>query len=1424
MKKVLFLVLTLFLFSFSVKADCYEKEYLDWSYNLEPVFTVFNYNDHMDLDVGKYRYAYFLSLSKTRDDVTFNVTDRYNNTMPATDFEEIGIYGVGLYNGIDEETYKIEVYGNAKGKCNGQLITTLNYTVPAYNEYYKTQYCDKYKEHELCQVFTNKTQSMTLDEFKATMGEYDKEQNGGFFRKVLKFLGKIWIYLLCVIIPIVGVSIYYNLKIRKYKKMRNRNEVRRYHKTHLFIFMALLLLSVVRVNASLTCGDATITEGKITSAGWDVNLNVCEWYKTDRNIILGQGGTATGTSTTPEVVGSLGGYSGTDGAKQRGHDTTYQSIYSQDGKSTSTIEVPMCITHWEGGPGQFDAIITCKYDWTKDVYGPCNSNETGCVNGSKFIRQDTGSDSCPVTKKDVPENFTASTSDCNCVKSEDYTSFSYTEANAEIYVVCPIYACKPTKTEIKGWCNATFKVGDDEAYCVNPSDKFPNGIPNNYQTQKFDPTTCASSNSTPDCGFANILIEAAYYNQNHTSGKISYETINMAMRLWSAETELGGFYRIGLAYMMGYDCSEYIAYSIADNPNVYQATLKEITKLYFTLLSEEGIDHSVEGLLNSNTLKSINCATADLGVVCRGKTDTYVQAFALYFNTFFGNAEMQSHLAAIYGGRTTEPISATVTSEIIDEYSVIKVDYREEITAGEKIACADIKAKQKRGETLTEREQKVFDHCNNKITHVIGVVDGQLVDLASGKVVTDLNGDGKINDADFLLLPEATEFEFDYCIKNSCFSKVVYFATCDTVKTEEIKYETVYTTIRYTESAARYSIKKYIACGSGDYQIMFSYDKYEGPGRTWDETTEEEKEPIKTVKVDFYCYDGEMCDDGLSIEESCASKSGGHGTVEVKDPSLSCIVNMRSSISRKSYDYSDFFGVNSKFCKIYCSDTATFYLADKVDIYSGLSFKMDIEYDVFGNNKSNRSLSSIVKMKRDCVSKIFYDNNKFEEDYQWNTIYDGLETNPKSWKELHDNLKKYGLSSAHINEIEYDLYNCNLYSDIPVYRPKNNKIGNVYSRIKELYSAENSYGFNGSKYGYNFDSKLSDTQNNIIYSDVKYGGGANYIGSQNRVGDNYGDITLSHELNNHNGSEFNGGNVSRVTYCTGKKCFEYDRNNKYVLPNDLGDATDRHISTAQGRSIPTNDYAYFSIVNEVDFYNSSRFQVESYTGDINDVTNKAKDSDYTDLDPYLYPVGKDANVLCTGGKCSIDYKISVVETYYRNASSGTSAFKDKIKEFIHSCPIDYESIPTSGNTEVIYRNVSLANMFPTRNPDGSRVMGDNWKSAEDYVNEIEQFIKAHGEHEYYVTHLEYSYTLTQDAIKKIKEYNATAAGSKSYNDNSIEKGTCVDVNRQRFKCRTDFITAINNDTNSFGIINNRASSERGVSEYTQDKKKETNKN
>ena len=64
----------------------------------------------------------------------------------------------------------------------------------------------------------------------------------------------------------------------------------------------------------------------------------------------------------------------------------------------------------------------------------------------------------------------------------------------------------------------------------------------------------------------------------------------------------------------------------------------------------------------------------------------------------------------------------------------------------------------------------------------------------------------------------------------------------------------------------------------------------------------------------------------------------------------------------------------------------------------------------------------------------------------------------------------------------------------------------------------------------------------------------------------------------------------------------------------------------------------------------------------------------------------------------------------------------------------------------------------------------------------------------------------------------TTYSDKTYTDNSSEKGSCEPGNKMKLGCKSSFISSINNNTNSFGIVNNRQNSIRGVSEYTTEKK------
>ena len=232
MKKILFIVLLIVISFTKVDAYCNDSELNEWATKVKSKFV-----NSVDINAQELDYAYFLTIEPLRDDIKIKVTDKFGASAYGQTYEysydkiekvdgedEVKkvtekIYGVGCYNNLEEETYKIEVYGGDNSSCKNELLKTLTYTVPRYNRMAKREICETYPEHELCKTYTNKTKNMTEQEFNKVLDEYDKEQKDKF-KKDLTLIEKLLIYALYVIIPFVIVTVIYMIKIKNYKKTR----------------------------------------------------------------------------------------------------------------------------------------------------------------------------------------------------------------------------------------------------------------------------------------------------------------------------------------------------------------------------------------------------------------------------------------------------------------------------------------------------------------------------------------------------------------------------------------------------------------------------------------------------------------------------------------------------------------------------------------------------------------------------------------------------------------------------------------------------------------------------------------------------------------------------------------------------------------------------------------------------------------------------------------------------------------------------------------------------------------------------------------------------------------------------------------------------------------------------------------------------
>ena len=221
--------------------------------------------------------------------------------------------------------------------------------------------------------------------------------------------------------------------------------------------------------------------------------------------------------------------------------------------------------------------------------------------------------------------------------------------------------------------------------------------------------------------------------------------------------------------------------------------------------------------------------------------------------------------------------------------------------------------------------------------------------------------------------------------------------------------------VRYKPPRKTQSVRKYIACGdTSNTQEMYAYFPQETPSQTETDVWTEE-----FFNTGFICDDGGCTNYNTRIDNTSNSCELGDGkydvayTKTIKDPSLACIVKMASKEKRELYDFSNEFGVNTNFCRVYCSDQIEYRLADKTKANSGRPFIYDVR-TYKGDNNENYLFSAVVAEKRSCVSEIYYDH--LPNDVDWKQIY-GL-TNQEN-ADLRDTAKG-GLTWSHLFNIIYD--------------------------------------------------------------------------------------------------------------------------------------------------------------------------------------------------------------------------------------------------------------------------------------------------------------------------------------------------------------------------------------------------------------------
>jgi hypothetical protein len=1188
------------------------------------------------------------------------------------------------------------------------------------------------------------------------------------------------------------------------------------------ISLALLFVFTSNVNASLRCNsddeEVTITETGITDAGFDATLPVCKWRRA-------------------EGYRPHSGYSSYDAALAAGDSLVIHYVESLDAKSLVGQKVPLC----KDPERKVTAKVTCVETVTSTHHykaNDCSSkSQRECTGGCSW---NAGDESTPgscggnngYNYYTCPDGFSPSgrlSSSTTCTRTKEYNydpvtagqdvvaeakaDFGNGTCTADYTLQCPLYICDRTYKNFS-LCTPDFDIAGQPAYCVNPSQPFyQNGESDNYQyDDSFNVFDCASSYSTVDCGYANILIEGAYYN---TSDK----AINTALRLWSVHSGQTGFDKTGVANLTGEDCKT-VTYFTTDENNDYVNVYKQ-THDYIMVVAKDKfydvarlMDHippeengNTRGELNGNTFEAIACLTTSelrnmtkvkkmRGVMCGTEPNAdYRVAFELYFNTLIGNQYMKNHLSKLYGGGNgSKPTAATLQSEYSFEESTssssvetwVEVTFEHEEfwdeIKDEEVECSDAKLAELRtklireGKTASEADaiiNQIKPYCQVKVT------------------VTDEDGNVIVDEQDI-----------KKCIKHfGCRTTTFKFAICDIMnnngKDIEIK-------VKYQREKSSYSVRKYYSCANANVnQTLFAFfkDDDDSDSGLGEATEVGRDEAVTTFSVTNYKCDGGCNDASLRIEgkDSCENDQNNYNGIystKVKDPSLKCIVNLEEPSAKNRYDYSSYFGVNTNFCRVYCSDEAEYVLADKVKAISGRTFMYDIEFPAKNTKELNYKLTSVVKEKRTCLSEIYYSHlynlDDFKTDYGLTDEEFAKLKQSKTFAGLFNVLKeKYSSENEReevLNQIIYDIYNCNFYSektikDAGVEIPKNYKT-TLISKVKNIYKESNNYGLGSDREG----NKTAQTH---AYN-VKYEFGAINKDNNNRI-------------NNVSNTSVFTGKLSSISYCkdrSGNLCYGYDSNNDVASYNYPANrpASKKTYTLFGGKNIdvPTNDYARFTVTSEINYYNNNKYQADYGSGKV--VPGNTNSSLLT-LPSFSYPIDKNAYNLdaCRTSlengvyhRCVVSQVLNPL-SFYRNETAGKLTINENNT---FTCYVDVKkpncddpSKPTcEEKSAALYRNVDPANLFPSGVKEKS-----NWSTAKGLI--IKEFIEANSnkystDNEY----LDFSVTINPTQTKNIKEFNALNG---SYSDELIYNCEKDSEDGYYYNCHSYFLDILRGNSSEY---------------------------
>lgn len=1230
-----------------------------------------------------------------------------------------------------------------------------------------------------------------------------------------------------------------------------------------------------RKQDQLVCGNVTISLQGLHSAPGSAWLNKCLAYS-EWDCKANVEGPEADTGTC-EAKKDRAAYVTTEGIKSAGialvkwecpvvsgkYCAKTIKYATKDASESYGENYTTCVNEYDyrGIPTEV-CTTTCVYEGDVSTCGGANKSVT--FEPNKCFDDENTNFLGAVQEQLNPENHISSSSisytscspfvseyNCDAVNKGCYVSAPGVQAKVENDQNCCGNVCQgctreckesgPSEEGIDGeQFTATYNGTTVPSYCVNQHLLMPQNGKFMWDSS-FNVTACENSLSSKDCGYGYILLKAEV--EKAKGETYNYNVINVALRLWAASDTLGR--------AAGYDNTPGVPVSmtrgfVAPHWNVYvQSAKKENLRRYIKTTNSKGVNlnGSYKNVTELSDLQEVQCSSLnpivstgkDMGVLCTGSSSgyskDYLKSLYLYMLALQGNKMPTSEIFEEEDIRRPYiPSDSSIEYVSIDNdsyYTIIKFKMSREV----EVEC---EAGDPECKTNIYVSTKPFDK---------NVTEAEL----------------KKNPDKYGIISQINNYE--ECKKNICYVKMIDTKKICSEDTEG-ETKTLYYRVITPKSKADMSVKKFVACDSpGSNQIFFSFDKTGTNANNIKYSTEDYTD--STIKVTCPCNPAKKCMNNDIVDrrqDVCETKTNADGSVNteadaknydtyenysIEDPSMNCIINMCYDGQQNQYDYSEKYGVNTKYCKLYCRDEVRFYLANKTKVYTGMQFR----YDVGGKLKKDgiikeqidtndyKYLTSVVREERHCTSIIDYDS--WKQDFNKATNNDDRE------------------------QLIYDLENCNLYDvdDINVTK--------YYEDAKLIVNAD------GSKSKY--------TTVGYIKKTLKCEGNGN------------DDSCASMELEYNSKYSFGineyakdeGQVVSEVKYCSGDNCYKYEcpyatSNLTYkerVAKCDAWSKTEEAEFDPDGENqtttisyknltIPTNQYAAIIISDEVDFSNPIKYKTKVYTGDIEKMEENEELKDgYTQIGKNSFPVELNQRTFVNDPlnrsnwkfvnhkytfrllvdrpnksmhkylgningyqydydyTCyfdvynkSTDYSGDPESNYnkcYEITADGVVIFH---KTFIdangNEVACSNESLKTSGYG-FIYRNVQLDNMFPS---EGVRETGNNWTTdkAKEAIKEIEASAD-----KIYTTddYLEYSYTLTPEAIKNIKDYNKQEESFGGYQNSTLYGCESSKTNVSAFEnCKSKFLDEIAKEESVLGMYITAHKSD-GISTYTQNKNK-----